>query len=1448
MPDYTLSAKATADTSSFEKGMKKAEGSLSSFEAKCSSVSVAAGTIMGNLATKGIGAILSSVDSAVSRVDALNQYPKVMKNLGYEADVAEGSISRMSDGIEGLPTTLDDIVGYTQALTLSLGDLDKSTDVAIGLNDGFINFGASADQVQSSIVQLNQMITTGKYDMQSWNAINQSAPGYLDAIARSMMGDAAKAGDLREALNSGRITTEDFLNQIVLLDKEGSGNIKAFSETARDAVGGIETSADNAKTAIVKNVANIIDAVNKDGTIVEFFDGAKSAINVFGQEALPVAESFGDVLRGIGSNQTFQELTTEVGEFGLAAVDAFGGVLDSVDGYISDLNTAHDSTQSLYDAIAYGEGGDLDASFWGQIREGVAGYSKDLTEAAANARGCLQSQAELANGIKDKWKGIASDSASLQTYTDAIERLASKVEEGGEAATLNAAEQAELNAALEGYNEIAGTAFAVVDGAKGKLDVSTDALRENTEAWIENAKAQAAQEAYVELYKQQIDNERQLAEVRAELNSADEGTGLWLGDFAIYADEASVKYHELTTKAQELEEAMASNATAQDYYLSVLSAVGVGADVAAQKLESIGISTNGLAQAFQDAGVTEAEFASLSDSILQQVASSYDSRINGINERLQRFATEATAEGEAAGSGWADRLRATADKAVSAAADISSRTVEEIRRAASDLGVQGEEAIAVFAAAISDGASDTEAAAIANAEQAAAGLEGADTETSGQYFTQGFANGILSGQYLSDAAAAAIVNSALAKLRATGGEGSPWKTTIKSGEFAAQGLAVGMRNASSEPESEAKSLAKSTVEPLGSVQSSTWTYGYHSAINFAKGFKDGSSGISQAAGDAEAELRAHMDAMIASYRKRSKEAKEISSDIADMMWGSVLQQADSMPRTKLGTGAVYDAMKAITGAGMTLDQYIEKTNEWDAKLAKGMDSWSDSTREQYEEWRQVVGGISVSIDELKSKWSLAVVKDDINTGQDAADELAGALTKLRGCGVAFSEEFVDAFANGSDDYKAVLKDMASWTTSDIQTMVDAFDDLRRAERLQELEQYSLWVNSLKTMNGEAQDVRDWMIDYRYTVLDVRKALYSDAGLSGAFEAAGVSAEGFALDLQSLEVTMDEFVSYSETFTQSVSNGFSRMTSFGKTSLADWEYNLRNNMAEAQAWAANLQSVFSKVNGLDIDADAFRKAVYEGGFEQWGAVIADMAGKSASEIADIINLYNDSIFEGQQSALEAFRSISPGEEFVQAVIDSFAEGQDVLDLNMAEAAAGGAGAMLTKRGEFVNVGAALIDGASEGVMSRAAALAAAAAAVVSQAIAAAKAEADIHSPSGVMDEEFGQMFVLGGVRGIDKTAKMLEQSARRAAFNALDTAQMAAGDFRLEIPMTEPSFDVSNPRYRTAAPGPEGLSAGDAYYYGDVIINATIREDADIDKLISKINHVQNKEARSRGWR
>ena len=294
LPKMGTGFRSQVEGSVSKAGSASSKAFTASFTGGLSALSVATGTVVASAISGAVGAVSSSLDAAVSRVDTLNQFPKVMENLGFSGDQARASLDRLSDGIQGLPTALDEIVGNAQTLSLTLGDLEHGTDVALALNDGMLTYGASAAYVNNAVFQLNQMISAGSYDMESWRSVMESAPGYLDQVAKACLGAGSSANDLRVALNSGKVTTAQFLDAVVRLDKEGGEGVVAFSEQAKSATGGIATSFANVHTAVVRNLANFIDAVNgADNRIAGFADSVKGIVNDIGAAALPLGDALG---------------------------------------------------------------------------------------------------------------------------------------------------------------------------------------------------------------------------------------------------------------------------------------------------------------------------------------------------------------------------------------------------------------------------------------------------------------------------------------------------------------------------------------------------------------------------------------------------------------------------------------------------------------------------------------------------------------------------------------------------------------------------------------------------------------------------------------------------------------------------------------------------------------------------------------------------------------------------------------------------------------------------------------------------------------------------------------------------------------------------------------------------------------------------------------------------
>lgn len=253
--------KLTFDGSNVKASLGKVESQLESAGTKSGKAWGGAWTVAaGNLISKGISKIGSVVSNAmsgaISRVDTLTNFPRVMESLGYSADESSSSVNKISDALDGLPSTLDGVVSDVQKLAASMGNLDQgmvnATSVGLGLNDMFLAGGKGTERASAAMEQYNQMLARGKVDMQSWNSLVDAAPGQMNQLAQSILGANANQADLYKAMQEGTVTFDDLNAAIVKLDKEGGEGFASYYDQAVAATDGIET-----------QIANVASSLNK---------------------------------------------------------------------------------------------------------------------------------------------------------------------------------------------------------------------------------------------------------------------------------------------------------------------------------------------------------------------------------------------------------------------------------------------------------------------------------------------------------------------------------------------------------------------------------------------------------------------------------------------------------------------------------------------------------------------------------------------------------------------------------------------------------------------------------------------------------------------------------------------------------------------------------------------------------------------------------------------------------------------------------------------------------------------------------------------------------------------------------------------------------------------------------------------------------------------------------
>lgn len=475
MESYSVEAILSAVDKNFSSTMKNADSSMNSLDSSTqktntSILDIAKGIGVFKLIDNAIGIVTSSLGGAIDRFDTLNKYPIVMQALGYSTDQIDKSMSKLTEGIDGLPTSLNEIVSNTQQLAISTGNLEKGTDTAIALNNAFLASGASTADASRGMQQYVQMLSKGTVDMQSWRSIQETMPIAMDKVAKSFKDQGVNSvNELYDALQDGTITFDDFNNRLIKLN-DGVGG---FAELAKKNSAGIRTSFSNIKTAVVKGLANVITAIDEGmqnaglGSIAENFDKIKNAVNVAFKaitDSIPPAISFLTnlwdtikpflplIMAVIGYISIYQ------GVMGTArkAVELYNGaqkmmnvlmnlnpigliiaaVIALVAGFIYLWNTSEDFRNfwiGLWEGIKKAVGAAVDwiISAWEGMKEFFSNTWNGLVDGTKNAVNSVkQAWSDTKQWFADLWTGIKDTAADMwdgvkQAFSDAVDGVVS---------------------------------------------------------------------------------------------------------------------------------------------------------------------------------------------------------------------------------------------------------------------------------------------------------------------------------------------------------------------------------------------------------------------------------------------------------------------------------------------------------------------------------------------------------------------------------------------------------------------------------------------------------------------------------------------------------------------------------------------------------------------------------------------------------------------------------------------------------------------------------------------------------------------------------------------------------------------------------------------------------------------------------------------------------------
>ena len=219
---------------------------------------ITSGALIG-MGYKAMHTVYEGLSSGFKRYDIMHKYPRMMKQFETANYSAEKSIKDLEQSVLGLPTGLDEMVNLSQRFTMTIGDMEKGTKLAIATNNAFLASMSTETQKYQGMMQLQDVLGGKKMNAREWQAL---ANAMMPAI-RMMGEDLGKSGkELKQwvaDVQQGKIANEDFLDALI---KTGTGAGKA-AKMAEESKNTWEAFASNTRIAFSRLTVGVIESLDK---------------------------------------------------------------------------------------------------------------------------------------------------------------------------------------------------------------------------------------------------------------------------------------------------------------------------------------------------------------------------------------------------------------------------------------------------------------------------------------------------------------------------------------------------------------------------------------------------------------------------------------------------------------------------------------------------------------------------------------------------------------------------------------------------------------------------------------------------------------------------------------------------------------------------------------------------------------------------------------------------------------------------------------------------------------------------------------------------------------------------------------------------------------------------------------------------------------------------------
>lgn len=269
---------------------------------------------------KGVQMVADSVQAAMSRLDTMDQFNRVMTTMTGSTDKANAALERTNEIVAGTAFGLDTASKGVQAFVASGMEVTKATDTMGAWADAvsFYTKGTNAE-LETVSMALQKMGTKGNVTMEHLQMLLEAGIPAIQIYA-SAVGKSTE--EVTAQMSKGELKTDDFISAMNAAFETGTAGFPSIAGAAKDAGASWSGSIDNMKAAITRGVASMLTSFDK-------MFGIKSGMVSFGK-------TIENVLKGIAENM---DIIAPVTMTAVGALIAYKGAI-AISGAIKTFRTA----------------------------------------------------------------------------------------------------------------------------------------------------------------------------------------------------------------------------------------------------------------------------------------------------------------------------------------------------------------------------------------------------------------------------------------------------------------------------------------------------------------------------------------------------------------------------------------------------------------------------------------------------------------------------------------------------------------------------------------------------------------------------------------------------------------------------------------------------------------------------------------------------------------------------------------------------------------------------------------------------------------------------------------------------------------------------------------------------------------------------------------------------